>query len=157
MSKPSGSISAADMARLYLKKTLSGFTPADEPSAQVWKKYAQGEIYRADVVKPRSYQHHKLCFALLNLTYANQEQYDSFDSFRKAVAMEAGHCEELVGISGEIYRLPKSLSYDALDEIEFTQVFGAMMTICAKLLRMTVPELEPEVSRYADENYGRAA
>jgi Protein of unknown function (DUF1367) len=145
------------MARVYLKKTLRGFEPADEPSIELWKKFKQGEVYRADVVKPRSYQHHKLCFALLNLTYANQERWSNFESFRKAIALAAGHTEEIVTVHGEIIRLPKSLSYDALDEIEFTQVMGAMMTVCAEILRMTVPELEPEVSRYADEHYGRAA
>lgn len=145
------------MARLYLKKTLRGFEPADEPSMELWKKYKQGEVYRGDIVKPRSYQHHKLCFALLNLTYANQDRWSSFENFRKAVAIAAGHTEELLTVHGEIIRLPKSLSYDALDEVEFTQVFGAMMTVCAEILGMEAPDLEPEVSRYADEHYGRAA
>lgn len=145
------------MARLYLKRTLRGFEPADEPSAELCRKYKQGEVYRADVVKPRSYQHHKLCFALLTLTYQNQERYTDFESFRKAVTMAAGHTEELITIHGEIIRLPKSISYDALDEVEFTQVFGAMMNVCAEILGLTAPELEPEVSRYCNENYGRAA
>jgi hypothetical protein len=145
------------MARLYLKKTLRGFEPADEPTLEAWKKYKTGEIYRGDVVKPRSYKHHKLCFALLNLTYLNQEQWKDFESFRKAVAIAAGHTEELVTVDGEIVYLPKSLSYDALDEIEFTAVFGAMMTVCCRILGVGSSELEAEVSRYADENYGREA
>ena len=145
------------MARMYFKKTLRGFEPADEPSLEVTKKYKLGEIYRADVVKPRSYKHHKLCFALLNLTYSNQERYANFEDFRKAVAIAAGHTEELVTLHGEIIRLPASLSYDALDEVEFTKVFGAMMTVCCSILGLTSPELEAEVSKYADENYGAAA
>lgn len=146
------------MARLYLKKTLTGFVPADEPSAELWKKFKQGEVYRADVVKPRSYQHHKLCFALLHLTYANQERYDNFEQFRKAIAIAAGHTDELVTLDGEIIRLPRSINYDTLDEIEFTQVFGAMMTVCASVLHdIGISELEAEVSRYCDEHYGRAA
>jgi hypothetical protein len=56
------------MARLYLRRTMSGFEPADEPSRESWKKFKVGEIYRGDVVKPRSYQHHKQIMALLNLT-----------------------------------------------------------------------------------------
>lgn len=145
------------MARLYLKKTLTGFAPADEETRQLGRKYKLGEIYRAEVVKPRSYQHHKLCMALLSLTYQNQERYTNFDSFRKAVAMAAGHCEELHTLDGEVLKLPGSLSYDALDEVEFTQVMAAMMTVCCGILGMTAPTLEAEVSRYADENYGRVA
>lgn len=144
------------MARLYLKRTLSGFVPADEPSAELARKYKTGEVYRADVVKPRSYAHHKLCMALLTLTYQNQERYGNFDDFRKAVAMAAGHSREYVGIDGEIWREAGSLSYDALDEVEFTRVMGAMMTICAQILDVTEPELAGEVSRYADESLYRA-
>lgn len=145
------------MARLYLKRTLRGFEPADEPSLELTRKYKLGEIYRADVVKPRNYQHHKLIMALLNLTYANQERYSSFEHFRKAVAIEAGHVEELIRLDGEIVLMPGSLAYDALDEVEFTRVSGAMMRVCAGILRVTVPELEAEVAKYADEHYGVAA
>lgn len=143
------------MARLYLRKTLTGFAPADEETRLLGKKYKLGEVYKADVTKPRSYLHHKLCMALLSLTYQNQERYTNFESFRKAVAMAAGHCEELHTLDGEVLKLPGSLSYDALDEVEFTQVMAAMMTVCAGILGLSAPELEAEVSRYADENYGK--
>lgn len=146
------------MARIYLKRTLSGFVPADEPSAELARKYKTGEIYRADIVKPRSYQHHKLAFALLNLVYGNQDRYDNFDHFRKAVAIAAGHVEELITLDGEVLLQPKSIAYDTLDEVEFSKVFGAMMTVCAKMIGgIGLTELEAEVSRYADDNYGRAA
>jgi len=145
------------MARLFLRRTLTGFLPADEASTETMRKYKTGEIYKADIVKPRSYQHHKLCMALLNLTFANQERYGNFDDFRKAVAMAAGHSREYVGIDGEIWREAGSLSYDALDEVEFTRVMAAMMTICAQILDVSEPELAGEVSRYADEHYGQAA
>jgi hypothetical protein len=143
------------MARLYLRRTLSGFAPADEPSLETMRKYKVGNVFRADVTKPRSYQHHKLIMALLNLTYANQDMYDDFEMFRKAVAVAAGHVQELVTVDGEIIRLPRSINYDTLDEIEFTKVAGAMMTVCCRLLKgIGADELEAEVSKYADEHYG---
>lgn len=145
----------AVVARLYVKKNLSGFVPADEPSLDLWRKYNLGEVYRADVVKPRSYKHHKLIMALLNLTYANQDMYDNFEMFRKAVAVAAGHVEELITVDAEVIKLPKSINYDTLDEIEFTKVAGAMVTVCCRLLKgIGADELEAEVSRFADENYG---
>lgn len=146
------------MADVYLKRTLTGFVPADEASAEATRKYKVGEIYRAKVVKPRSYQHHKLCMALLNLTFENQERYDNFNKFRYAVAVEAGHFDELVAPSGEVFKMPRSLSYDALDEVEFSQVMPALMTVCANLLGgMGLTELEAQVSIYCDQHYGRSA
>ncbi|MCC7463318.1 MAG: DUF1367 family protein [Gammaproteobacteria bacterium] len=144
--------------KLFLRKTVSGFAPADEAARDAWQKYKLGEIYRADITKPRSYQHHKLCMALLSLTFQNQDKYASFEHFRKAVAIEAGHVEELITLQGEVLLQPKSISYDALDEVEFTKVFGAMMTVCCRILGdIGADELEAEVSRYADQHYGAAA
>lgn len=151
------------MARMFLKRTLSGFVAADEASMELCRKFKQGEVYRADVVKPRSYQHHKLCLALLNLTYDNLPEkyvrsYASFDQFRYAVAEEAGHCESYVSLQGEIKTMPKSISYDAIpDDIEFGRVMAAMMTVCARILDISEPMLAIEVSRYADAHYGSAA
>jgi hypothetical protein len=145
------------MANLYLRKTATGFEPADAQSVEAHRKFKLGEVYRANVVKPRSYQHHKLCMSLLNVTFQNQDKYSNFEQFRKAVAIEAGHCETLITMQGEVLQLPGSLSYESLDEVQFTKVMAAMMTVCCKILGMNAPELEAEVSRYADENYGRAA
>jgi hypothetical protein len=146
------------MARLYLKRTPAGFVPVDDAAVEDARKYKVGEVYAADIKKPRSYQHHKLAFALLSLTYQNQERYLNFDDFRKAVALAAGHSREFVDLNGEIHREVGSLSYDALDEVEFTKVMAAMMTVCAHILHgMDLKELESEVARYADDHYGRSA
>lgn len=151
------------MARVYLTKTLTGFAPADEASKNLWRQYKLGGVYRADVVKPRSYQHHKLCMALLNLTFDNLPEkyarsYATFKQFRQAVALEAGHSEAFVTLQGEITTLPRSLSYDEIsDDVEFGKVMASMMTICANILDTAESVLADEVSRYADQHYGAAA
>jgi hypothetical protein len=146
------------MARIFLRRTLTGFQPASETDLEACKRFKVGEVYKADVVKPRSYQHHKLVFALLNLTYANQDRFDNFEKFRKAVAMAAGHSTEYVGIDGEIWQEAGSLSYDALDQAEFEALFPRMMDVCAILLHdIDRAELAQQVEIYASEHYGRAA
>lgn len=146
------------MARLFVKKTLTGFVPSDEASQEVWSKYKLGQVYRAEVVKPRSYRHHCLAMALLTLTFQNQERYSDFENFRKAVARKAGHVREYVTLDGEIVQEADSLSYDRLDEVEFTKVFSAMMSVCCEVLQdIGADELEAEVSKYADEHYGQVA
>lgn len=142
----------------YLRKTLTGFEPADEATRELWSKYKLGEVYRAEIVKPRSYQHHKLCMALLSLTFANQERYDDFEAFRKNIARAAGHTRQFVDLDGEVWTEVRSLSYDELDELEFSALMPKLMTICAHILHdMDLEHLEAEVSRYADEHYGRRA
>ncbi len=157
--------------KLFVKKTLTGWIPADTDAQEVHRRHKLNEVYKADIVKPRSYQHHKLIMALLSLTWKNLpefieingkkvptiELWPTFDRFRKSIALSAGHVETNVDIHGEAHQSPGSLAYDALDEVGFTRVAGAMMTICTQILDMSEPELAAEVSRYADEHYGRAA
>lgn len=152
------------MARLYMHKRPDGaFVPADEPSAEVSRKYKANQVYRCDLVRPRSYEHHKLCMALLNLTYLNLPEklealWPTFDLFRYAVAEAAGHFIEYVTIEGEVKRTAKSISYDAIpDDVEFGKVMAGMMTVCARILDVSEPELAGEVSRYADAQYGQEA
>lgn len=151
------------MARIYLKRTLSGLVPADEPSMALLRKYKVGEVYRADIVKPRSYQHHKQIMALLTLTYENlpekyAKSYPEFDMFRYAVALEAGHAEAFVTLQGEITSVPKSISFSAVpDDVEFGRIAAKMMTVCANILQTPEPELAIEVGRYADAHFGAAA
>jgi len=142
------------VAKLWLKKTLAGFTPVDDENIELAKKYKLGELYRADIVKPRSGPAHRLCFALLSLTFANQDVYTDARKFRRALAWEVGHVDEVMLQSGEIVKFPRSLSYDDVDQVEFQSLFPKMMTVCAHLLHdMNLQELEAEVARYADENY----
>jgi hypothetical protein len=151
------------MARIFLKRTLSGLVAADEPSASLLRKYKVGEVYRADIVKPRSYKHHKQILALLTLTYENlpdkyAKSYPEFDMFRYAVALEAGHADAFVTLQGDIASVPKSISYSAVpDDVEFGRIAAKMMTVCAHILQISEPELALEVGRYADAHFGAAA
>jgi hypothetical protein len=151
------------MARLHLKRVLTGFVPADEPSLTLLRKYKVGGVYRADLVRPRNYKHLCLIMALLNLTYEHLPEkyarsYASFNQFRYAVAEASGHVESYISLEGEIKTMPGSVSYDAIpDDVEFGKVAAAMMTVCARILEMSEPDLAAEVSKYADAHYGAAA
>lgn len=135
---------------IFLTKTLNGLAPSDEEAKQAIRRWKVGETLKCSVKKPRDYKNHKRYFALLNLTFENQDRYTSFEHFRKAVQLAAGHVDELVTIEGEVVFLPKSIAYDSLDEMEFCKVFGEAMTVCAKILGdLDLDELRVEVERYA--------
>lgn len=141
----------------FVRKTLAGWSPADEQAQAMHKRQKIGQTYRADIVQPRNYRHHCLFMSLLDLTFQNQERYTDERMFRRAVALEAGHVEQVISLHGEPVLIPLAYSYDEIpDEQDFGKAFGAAMTVCARLLNgMNLDELEAEVSRYADEHYGR--
>lgn len=143
------------MAKIFQKRTLSGWIPADEESQAVWRKQKLGEVYHGGFAKPRNYKHHCLFMCLLNeVTYPNQEAYTDAKMFRRAVALEAGFVDVVISLDGETKFVPKSYSYEELpDEEEFTKEFGKAMAVCAAILHHTCADLEDEVSRYASEQY----
>lgn len=135
---------------IFLTRTLAGLVPADEAAKQAVRRWKIGETLKCSVRKPRDYKNHRRYFGLLNLTFANQDKYTSFEHFRKAVQIAAGHVDELITLDGEITFIPKSIAYDALDEMEFSKVFAETMTVCAKILGdLDLDELRIEVERYA--------
>lgn len=144
--------------KCFVRKTLNGWVPADERAQSMHKRQKAGQVYRADIVQPRNYRHHCLFMALLDLTFQNQEKYADERMFRTAIALAAGHVETTITLDGEVHIVPLRYSYDDIpDEQEFPAKFAAAMTVCAKILHdMDLDELEAEVSRYADEHYGRA-
>ena len=143
----------------FIKKTLTGWVPADEQAKAIHKREKLGSVYRADIVQPRNYQHHKMFMALMDMTFENQDTYTDDWAFRSAVALEAGHVRQFVTLDGELHLIPLRYSYDDIpDEQDFAIAFAKAMTVCARILHMNdLQELEAEVSRYADEHYGRAA
>ena len=147
------------MAKGFVRKTLTGWVPADDQAQAIHKRHKIGMVYRADIVQPRNYRHHCLFMSLMELTFQNQSAYSDDWAFRTAVALEAGHVRQFVNLDGEICFVPLRYSYDDIpDEQDFTKEFGKAMTVCARILRMNdVAELEAQVSQYADEHYGRAA
>lgn len=144
------------MPDMSLRKTLTGFVPANGPSEDAWRKFKIGEVYRAKVTKPRNYRNHCHFMCLLELTFKNQERYDNERIFRRAVALEAGHVEQIITLDGEARLIPLAYSYDEIpDEDNFKKAFAEAMTVCANILHnMNLKELGAEVSRYASERYG---
>lgn len=112
------------MADLFLKRTLSGFAPADEASSDAMKSYKIGDTFRASVVKPRNLRNHRRWWALCNLIYQNSDQYKSVDQVHDHLKILAGHCTQIVSKStGEVYLVAESISFGKLDEAQFQEVF----------------------------------
>lgn len=136
--------------KLLCKKGLRGLEPTDDAGAEALKRFKLGESVWIEVRKARNPRFHRMYFALLNLTFENQERYTSFEHFRKAVQIAAGHVEELITLDGEVLLQPKSIAFDQLDDLQFQVVFSETMKVCAKLLGdLDLHELEREVLRAA--------
>jgi hypothetical protein len=101
------------------RKTIGGLKPADALAEEVWQQLPLNAEVMAEVTRPRSLQHHKWFFALLNLIYENQEEYDSLDALLIAVKVALGHCYPMITRTGQHVMVPKSIAFHKMDETQF--------------------------------------
>ncbi len=135
---------------IFLMRTVGGLVAGDEEAKTALRRWRIGETLRCAVKKPRCYDNHKRYFALVKLTFDNQEKYASFEHFRKAVQLEAGHVDWIPSIKGQLVPVPRSIDYSTLDELEFNKVFMETMAVCSKVLGdIGLHELEAEVAGYS--------
>lgn len=138
------------MAEIYLRRTLSGFTPDDESSADAVKGYRLGEVYKANIVKHRNLKNHRRWWALCSLIYQNSDQFKSAEQVHDYLKILAGHCTQIVSKStGEVYLVADSISFGTLDELQFQDVFSrAVLAVSEHILPgISVDDVSHEIEK----------
>lgn len=125
------------MATLLLRKRMGGtLEPVDDAGRDALARIKAGEIVRAEVRKPRNVGHHRKWWALVSLIYQNQTRYKSPEELDDAIKVMIGHCSTMVLRDGTTVKVPKSIAFHNLDEIDFSQKFyePAIKMICEEII-----------------------
>ncbi len=85
-----------------------------------------GEVM-ADIKKNRNAGNHKRFFAFVKQAFDMQEFYAEREVFRKVLQLKAGFFDLVISEKGANIYLPKSISWDELDEIEFRELFNRVV------------------------------
>lgn len=94
--------------------------PSESESAAIFSRLPIGKPLRAEVKNPRRGKHHRLFFLLIH-RIANATDTDP-EALRDHLTVEAGHYYEIKTKRG-IRRYPKSISWSAMDQSHFDEVF----------------------------------
>ena len=112
------------------------------------KGYHIGDVLSAELRKPRSPQFHRLAHALGGLIAENVEAFAGVDAHDvlKRLQIEANiGCDEIAlnfpGVGPCTYRVPRSLSFESMDDGQFKTVITAM---CGYVSRTYWPSVSPE-------------
>lgn len=102
--------------------------------AEAWaRKIKPGDVIEVDVVRPRSQQFHKLFFALLKIVSDNIDNC-SVDNLLDVIKLGTGHTKIVELPDGGFYTIPKSISFSAMDEAEFSMFFTKAVDFIIKEL-----------------------
>jgi len=137
------------MPQIALVKQLNGtFKLAYNSDYEIAKKIPLNEPIIYDWSKPRNYKFHKKFFALLNMAYENQEQYNNIEHLRHDLTIEAGFYEIRHNLHGvEIYE-PKSISFAKMDKVEFSEFYNRIVDVIVKWIGVDKEDLLEQIEQH---------
>ena len=117
------------MPKFLLRRTWDGkLEKADKVSEDYLRGWGEGEVRLCEVRKVRNPQHHRKAFAVLLFALENQETYKTVESLLLAVKLQTGHFDSIsIGASGKVFYVPKSISFSAMGQDEFSDFYVRML------------------------------
>lgn len=123
----------------FIKLAGGQLVPANGSDLQVLEKVKNGALVHAEFKQPRNPLFHRKFFALMNLgfeywepelpVYKGQVAEKSFEKFRADTTILAGHYDVVVNIQGDVQVVPKSISFAAIDDIEFNDIYRSVFNV----------------------------
>ena len=146
--------------KLALSKVPNGLIPADPQSQELTDGLKVGEVIHSDFRKMRNPAFHRKFFALLNMAFDMWEpgEVDSkygvpeknFDRFREDVTILAGFFSVVVRLDGTTRIEAKSISFAKMDDMEFAQLYNAVINVLLKRIpamgSMTAEQVDDAVN-----------
>lgn len=135
--------------RHALRVIRGGYAPADASTASVLRQgHRVGDLVFAEFTKPRNPKFHRLAHQLGGMLAENLDAFEGMGWHKvlKRLQIEGGiGCDEMAvlfpGLGPVTYRIPRSLSYESMDEAEFKGVVTAM---CRHVAKTYWPTCTPE-------------
>jgi hypothetical protein len=135
--------------KLHVIKTQTGLKPAYDSDYEVYSKIPLNEVFEIEYKKPRNIGFHRKYFALIKLAFENQTDYRNLNDLRRDISIVAGYYDEVVNkVTGEVYKMPKSISFSQMDEIEFSELYERTKDVICKWLGVNDESIEEEIHQY---------
>ena len=130
-------------------KALRSLHPADEAAEAVIQKLGRGELVEITLRRPRNIRFHRLFYGLMNLVWQNidRDEYPTVDALVTRIKIATGHRDEYHFGDGVVAYVPRSISFAAMDETEFSEFFERVADWVAQsvLPGVTSDELRAEI------------
>lgn len=105
---------------------------ADEESQKYLNRRHPGDVLTVNVRIARNYENHKRFFDFINTTFSMQEHFEEPEAYRKWLIMKAGYFDTLVEPDGAVRLIPRSISFENMDEDEFEKLFSTAIDVFLK-------------------------
>ena len=122
--------------------------PLFDSDYEALKKVPKNTEVEIEIKQKRNIRFHKKAFALLNLCFQNQDNFESFEAMRYYLTCKAGFFEIHPAPSGEPVVLAKSISFSSMDETEFSDWYDKVLNQVLKLTKADIDLVERELINF---------
>lgn len=132
---------------MHLRKRSDGlFEPSYNRDRDEAIKVKTGEEVTAS--RKRNVAWTRKAFALLHLAHDNQDKYTDFEIFRQVITMKAGFVNFVDGRDGAPHPLPKSISFENMNQQEFEKWYSAIKEVIKKEIKISDKDITEQIENY---------
>ena len=134
---------------MLVKTAYSELKPAFGSDYEKFQKIPIDEPVVFKWTKQRNIKFHRKFFALLNMIFENQELYSNIDELRYDLTVEAGYYTIKTNfITGEMTRSPKSISFDKMDDLEFSEFYNSFIDAVINWLKWDKKDILQNIDQF---------
>ena len=130
-----------------MQKTKQGLTPLYNSGYEAYSKLKIGWEGEVTFKQPRNISFHRKFYALINMAFENQEQFNNLDHYRKYLTCKAGFYTSYETNNGTFVEAD-SISFTSMDEIEFADLYSKMLDVIIKELGITGEEVAQNIVEF---------
>jgi len=135
--------------KFYAQITQSGkIVPEFDSDYDNFKKLKRDSTLLFDIKQERNSQHHRKFFALINMVFQNQEVFQDIEHLRKELTIESGFYNEYRTFDGEVKREAKSISFSAMDQIEFNELYSRFCDTIIRVMNWDMDMIEENLESF---------
>ena len=134
--------------KILLVRHGNALEPLSEDDFDKLKRIKDGMIIEVDYKKPRNPLFQNKFMSMIRVVFNNQDQYETIEGVLNVFKVELGHCDTMIYRKIEV-RIPRSISFAAMDEIEFSAFYDRAVDFALSRFLPTVTreQLEEYVSK----------
>tara|TARA_R100000900_G_scaffold116787_3_gene91748 strand:- start:967 stop:1386 length:420 start_codon:yes stop_codon:yes gene_type:complete len=120
------------VVKVVLQRKGLSLVPSDEASQQALSRLKADGYVVAHISQPRNLKHHRLFYALMRKVFENQERFKTIDEMIIAIKVGIKHCDQYPLKNGNVCYIPKSISFEKMEQLEFNEFFDRAINLIIK-------------------------
>jgi hypothetical protein len=132
-----------------IKNRLNQLEAHDLESEKILESLKESTVYKITPKKDRNYKHHCKFRAMANKVFDNQDTYETEEDLITEIKLRCGWYKEHITVKGKMIYVPKSLSFEECDQVEFDEFYKKAVNCCLKyFIGADNQELIDEICRF---------